>query len=178
MTAPGFTFRLAQPSDAEALTRFAREIFIETFLPGNNPDDLMGYVDGAFTPEMQRSEITRPGTFTVLAVDESDGIAGYAFVAEGAPRDVYVEEDPIEIKRFYIGASHHGTGLAKDLMYDVFERARQRGARTIWLGVWEANARAIAFYHKRGFVQAGTQRFLLGGDLQTDWVMQNTIALR
>jgi ribosomal protein S18 acetylase RimI-like enzyme len=52
------------------------------------------------------------------------------------------------------------------------------GARTIWLGVWERNARAIAFYHKQGFVQAGTQRFLLGDDLQTDWVMQNTSALR
>jgi ribosomal protein S18 acetylase RimI-like enzyme len=174
----GVRFRLAVVDDAAALTTFAREIFLATFGPENDPAHIGAYVDKAFTPEMQAQEITRPGTFTLLAVDGAGAIVGYSFVAPGRPERVEVGGAPIEIKRFYVAASHHGAGLAGAMMQEVFERARALGARTIWLGVWERNARAIAFYHKFGFVQAGTQRFLLGDDLQTDWVMQNTTSLR
>ena len=49
------------------------------------------------------------------------------------------------------------------------------GCDVIWLGVWEHNPRAIAFYHKWGFKQVGTQTFHLGDDLQTDWVMARPV---
>ena len=51
------------------------------------------------------------------------------------------------------------------------EAAAARGARTLWLGVWERNARAIAFYAKCGFADVGAQPFTLGADVQTDRVM-------
>jgi ribosomal protein S18 acetylase RimI-like enzyme len=170
--------RLATVADAAALTDFARTIFLETFGPANDPRHIDPYVAAAFTPEVQAAEIDRTGTFTILVVDGSETIVGYAYAAIGAPRSVEVEAEPIEIKRFYVAPSQHGRGVAQALMSEVFARARALGARTIWLGVWEQNARAIAFYHKQGFVQAGTHPFLLGDDLQTDWVMQNTSALR
>jgi ribosomal protein S18 acetylase RimI-like enzyme len=170
--------RLATAADAAPLTAFARAIFMETFGPSNDPRHIDPYVATAFRPEVQAAEIGREGTFTVLVVDDDEAIIGYAYVALGGPAEVVVESDPIEIKRFYVGTAAHGRGVAQAMMTDVFERAREMGARTIWLGVWERNARAIAFYHKQGFVQAGTQRFLLGDDLQTDWVMQNTSVLR
>lgn len=172
------TFRLATDVDAAALTAFAKETFLTTFGPDNEPAHIDAYVDAAFSPEMQAKEIAREGSFTVLAVDRAGTIAGYAFVASGPPEGVEVEASPMEIKRFYVAPAHHGAGLAGAMMEDVFGRARAHGARTIWLGVWERNARAIAFYHKCGFTRAGSQRFLLGSDLQTDWVMQNTSSLR
>ena len=49
--------------------------------------------------------------------------------------------------------------------------ARARGARELWLGVWERNARAQAFYRKHGFRKVGTQIFVVGSDPQTDDVM-------
>ena len=59
---------------------------------------------------------------------------------------------------------------------DAVERRRAPSARTrLWLGVWEHNLRAIAFYRKCGFVQCGAQPFLLGTDLQTDWDMNRTL---
>ena len=47
-----------------------------------------------------------------------------------------------------------------------------RGGRSAWLGVWERNARAQAFYRKQGFAPVGTHTFVLGSDEQTDeiWV--------
>jgi ribosomal protein S18 acetylase RimI-like enzyme len=49
--------------------------------------------------------------------------------------------------------------------------ARARGAETLWLGVWERNDRARAFYAKCGFTGAGEHIFLFGTDPQTDLVL-------
>ena len=53
-------------------------------------------------------------------------------------------------------------------MRAVIAAASGRGAKTLWLGVWERNLRAQAFYRKMGFVDAGSHTFLLGSDRQTD----------
>ena len=64
-----------------------------------------------------------------------------------------------------------GQGVAQTLMAAAVETARSGGARTLWLGVWERNERAIAFYRKSGFEDAGTQTFVLGTDHQRDFVL-------
>jgi ribosomal protein S18 acetylase RimI-like enzyme len=50
-------------------------------------------------------------------------------------------------------------------------RARRRGATRLWLGVWQRNARAQAFYGKHGFRKVGAQIFVVGSDPQTDDVL-------
>ena len=60
-------------------------------------------------------------------------------------------------------------GVAPALMDAALDAARARGAQTLWLGVWERNPRAVAFYAKYGFVRVGEHTFVLGGDAQTDW---------
>ena len=69
--------------------------------------------------------------------------------------------------RFYIDTPVQATGIAHELMRAIEEVAR-REASAIWLGVWEHNRRAIAFYRKCGFETAGAHTFRLGEDLQTD----------
>jgi diamine N-acetyltransferase len=81
------------------------------------------------------------------------------------------EEKGIEIARFYVDRRWQGQGLAQALMQAVIEEAKTRQMETIWLGVWERNERAIAFYRKCGFRDTGSQPFILGSDLQTDRVM-------
>jgi len=56
-------------------------------------------------------------------------------------------------------------------MAAAIEAARELGGATLWLGVWEHNPRAIAFYAKCGFHDRGSQPFLVGSDLQNDRVM-------
>ena len=61
-------------------------------------------------------------------------------------------------------------------MQRCLDEAAARGRRTVWLGVWEHNARAIAFYRRWGFTDVGSQPFQLGADLQTDRVMSRRVA--
>ena len=50
-----------------------------------------------------------------------------------------------------------------------------RWARKLWLGVWERNDRARAFYVKCGFADAGEHIFLFGTDPQTDLIMVSAV---
>lgn len=55
---------------------------------------------------------------------------------------------------------------------EVISRAKLNAASFIWLGVWEENRRAIAFYTKNDFVVFDKHVFTLGDDKQTDLLMK------
>ncbi len=55
------------------------------------------------------------------------------------------------------------------------ERAAQNGHDVVWLTVWESNDRAIRFYQKYGFKEAGELTFVLGQDVQRDLYMQREV---
>jgi ribosomal protein S18 acetylase RimI-like enzyme len=82
---------------------------------------------------------------------------------------------PIELWRFYVDRPLQGRGVARVLMDALLEAAHARGAETIWLGVWERNPRAQAFYGKCGFLDVGQQEFRLGSDRQIDRVMSRRL---
>ena len=65
----------------------------------------------------------------------------------------------------------HGKGLAQALMDACIGELRRQNADAVWLGVWEHNPRAIAFYRKCGFTEVGEHVFVLGEDPQRDVVM-------
>jgi len=75
------------------------------------------------------------------------------------------------VVRFCVDRPWHGRGLAQTLMAATADTARAAGGSTLWLGVWERNGRAIAFYRKCGFEDVGTHSFVLGDDHQRDRVL-------
>ena len=61
------------------------------------------------------------------------------------------------------------------LMQACLDLAHLKGARTMWLGVWERNERAIAFYLKWGFREVGDHRFLVGRDDMRDLILEREL---
>ena len=55
------------------------------------------------------------------------------------------------------------------------DAARLSGHRTLWLGVWERNTRAISFYEQWQFATVGDHKFSLGSDNQTDLIMARPV---
>ena len=78
---------------------------------------------------------------------------------------------PAELNRLYVAAAWHGKGVAQALLKDAMKSAKDAGADCLWLGVWEHNPRAIAFYRKCGFEDVGSHHFMLGTDRQRDVIM-------
>ena len=163
--------RAATRGDAAALSEFGARTFFETFAADNTPEDMRMHLESAWRPELQQAEIADPSLDTLLAFGEHGELAGFAQLRAGhAPAGITTRK-PIELKRFYVDKPWQGLGVARRLMEAVEAQAHARGARELWLGVWERNVRAQAFYRKCGFRQVGTQVFVVGRDPQTDHVM-------
>ena len=90
--------------------------------------------------------------------------------------DGVIGEKPIELVRLYVSRESLGSGVGAALMQACIREAKQRGYETLWLGVWEHNHRAQAFYRKWNFIEVGKHMFQLGDDAQTDILMQRSIS--
>jgi diamine N-acetyltransferase len=162
--------RTATPADAGPLAALAARTFSEAFGPDNTPEDLALHLARSYGVPQQSAELVDPA-LTSLLVEVDGEAAGYAQIKSGPPPESVSGTAPLEIMRFYLDRRWHGRGLAQQLMDATIEEARRRGAGTLWLGVWERNPRAIAFYAKCGFVSTGSKIFCVGDDEQKDLVM-------
>ncbi len=155
--------RRASIHDAAALAELGERTFRETFEAHNRPEDMDVYVGQTYAEKLQIREIEDPSLATWV-VEEDGTLTAFAQLRLNLP--------DVELARFYVDRRMHGKGIAQSLMTVVVDTARTAGARRLWLGVWEHNARAIAFYAKCGFRDCGSHPFVVGNDLQTDREME------
>jgi ribosomal protein S18 acetylase RimI-like enzyme len=100
---------------------------------------------------------------------------GYAKVIINKAIETLKEQSGLEIERIYVDRDFHGKHIGKQLLDKCFETARMNGVHVVWLGVWEHNPKALAFYKKWGFEKFGEHVFMLGNDAQTDWLMKKSV---
>ena len=162
--------RRGTADDAAMLAGLAARTFSETFAADNRAKDMAAYLSAHFAPGIQRAEIADPA-HTYLVAERAGKPVGFALAREGSAPSCVGDGATVEIARIYVDRPWFGRGVAPALMDACIAEAHRRGARTLWLGVWERNPRAIAFYCKCGFRDVGTQRFRLGQDEQTDRIM-------
>jgi ribosomal protein S18 acetylase RimI-like enzyme len=117
------------------------------------------------------AEVGAPGNTFLLAHIDGEPV-GYARLREG---EADVQDNKIEIVRIYAITSMIGKGVGKTLLQACLDIAYKRGKKTVWLGVWEKNDRAIRFYTAWGFEKVSEHDFVLGNDVQRDWIMQKML---
>ncbi|MBW3129244.1 GNAT family N-acetyltransferase [Hymenobacter profundi] len=162
------------PETAAKLAALGRQTFHETFAADNTPTDMDAYLAATFGPEQQLSELQDPNVIFLLAQMQQE-LVGYAMLRlksdlgleSGKPVD-----NRLEIARLYVREDWVGTGLGATLMRRTLEEARAHKCRTVVLGVWERNTRAIGFYQRFGFKEIGQHAFTLGSDVQTDLILR------
>ncbi len=175
MPAPEVTIRLATTEDAPALTVLGRRTFADAFGAGNTADDLATFLDSTYTPALQLAELADP-VLTYLLVERSGTPLAFALLRAGSTSPFIDDPSAIELQRFYVDRSCHGTGVAQALMESCVETARHAGAATLFLGVWEQNPRALRFYAAQQFIEVGRKIFQVGSDPQQDLVLARSIA--
>jgi ribosomal protein S18 acetylase RimI-like enzyme len=173
--------RPAAVADAPRLSRLGAATFRETFEGENTAEDMARYLAEAFTPDRQAAEITDPASTVLLAEHRGASgdaeLVGYAHLVSGPAPEAVRGRAPLELKRLYVARAWHGQRVAQALMDAALDAARARGAETLWLGVWERNPRAAAFYRKYGFERVGEHTFVLGADAQTDWLLARPLGV-
>ena len=166
--------RPATPDDAALLHELAAATFPLACPPDTLPASIESFIATNLSVDSFTAYLSDPAR--LLFVGEVDGVAsGYTMVVFGEPGDADVAASvtarpTAELSKCYALPSTHGTGLAAALVTASVQAARDRGARSVWLGVNQQNARANRFYEKQGFVQVGTKRFLVGERYEDDFV--------
>jgi len=172
---PNPIIRCGKADDAALLADLGARTFSETFAPDNSAEDMTAYLAASFNPPQQAAELADPDCLFLIA-ETNSVVVGYAMLRFGNVLDSVTGDTPIELVRLYVAQESLGSGVGAALMRACINEAKQRGYETLWLGVWEHNQRARAFYRKWNFHEVGTHIFQLGDDPQTDILMQRAVS--
>lgn len=164
----------AELADSAVLQELAKVTFTETFGHDNSPEQLEAYFEEAYAILVLEAELASPESLTYIAWEGEEAI-GYLKVNWGSQQTEQELENGFEVQRIYVLKSHQGTGLGKKLFEKALELADESGQDWVWLGVWEHNSRAQAFYKKYGFEKFSEHAFPVGDKIDVDWLMKKEI---
>ncbi|WP_144548505.1 GNAT family N-acetyltransferase [Bacillus sp. X1(2014)] len=156
--------------DLHILQEISYETFNETFKDQNSPENMTTYLERAFNLEQLEKELANISS-QFFFVYFNNEVAGYLKVNTNDAQSEEMGDESLEIERIYIKNQFQKHGLGKYLFNKAMEIAMERHKKKIWLGVWEKNENAIAFYKKMGFVQTGAHSFYMGDEEQMDFIM-------
>jgi ribosomal protein S18 acetylase RimI-like enzyme len=165
---------VATADDAKLIVDISRRTFYDSFASFNTKENMDKFMQNDFSNARLTAQVTDPGNIFLLADYENETV-GYVRMLESRNPPELGNIEAIEIARIYSEQKTIGKGIGKFLMLKCFDIAKERNKKIIWLGVWEHNIKAIAFYKKFGFEQFGEHIFMLGDDVQTDILMKKNI---
>jgi GNAT superfamily N-acetyltransferase len=179
------TLRPAVESDAAALALVSAATFLEAFtwlLPGA---DIVAHCARNLTPEAYAKYLALPRTRITLAVTGADVPVGIAMLCDPDLPSFDVQPEDLELKRIYLFSRFRsaatqvtnapGVRPAQALMNATLADARALGAKRVLLGTHETNVRAIAFYRRNGFSEAGHRTFQVGSQQCCDLLFACTL---
>ena len=160
--------------DLRKLQEISYETFNETFKDQNSPENMNAYLEKAFNLKQLESELSNISSQFYFVYFHNE-VAGYLKVNTNEAQSEEMGDESLEVERIYIKGNFQKHGLGKLLLNKAMEIAMESKKKKIWLGVWEKNENAIAFYKKMGFVQTGAHSFYMGDEEQTDLIMTKTL---
>lgn len=163
--------RKLTPKDLDQLVEISRYTFKETFAALNTEENMAKYLEEAMSSSRLSAELNDINSLFYFAETENK-ILGYLKLNRGHAQTELKDGNALEIERIYTLKEYHGKRIGQLLYNKAIEVAREENAAYVWLGVWEENQRAIAFYKKNGFLEFGKHIFRLGDDDQTDIMMK------
>ena len=162
-------YRTATTADAPALASLGADSFAQTFGHLYDPADLELFLAG-HTAQGWATELADPAFATRIA--EGDG-AMIGYIKLGPPHLPFAPPDSaLELRQLYVLAPWQGADVAAALTDWLIATARERGAATLFLSVFENNHRARRFYARYGFTDVGPYTFMVGNHADQDIVMR------
>lgn len=166
--------RLASKDDAAMIASLSRRTFQDAFAPFNTQANMQLFIENEFSSGKLIGQVSEPGNIFLLAYHGQE-VAGYARLLVDGEIPEHKNIEGIEIARIYAEQKFIGKGIGSVLMQRSIDTGKKKNKKMIWLGVWEHNLAAIRFYEQWGFEKFGEHIFMLGKDVQTDWLMKKNL---
>jgi len=163
------TIRRAQVQDARLISLLSAITFSDTFSGTCSEEDMRNYLLDNYNEALITRELEDPRDFYFLASLDERPVAYMRIKEEDSEDPLLGKYRSLELKRIYVLKEYHAKRIGPAMMDYVLEFARHHQYEAIWLGVWEHNERAKAFYRKYGFRETGSAHpFPIGNTPQTD----------
>jgi ribosomal protein S18 acetylase RimI-like enzyme len=175
--------RPATAADAPALALVGAATFLEAFtwmLPGA---DIIAHCAKHHIAAAYERYLEDPTTRITLATVTGGAPVGYTMLCTPELPTFDVLPADIELKRIYLFsrfrtalvANAPGLRPAQALLDAAVADARALGRNRLLLGTHANNTRAIAFYRRNDFIEAGTRTFQVGTQLCSDLIFAKTL---
>lgn len=168
---PEITIKPVFLENIQALQNIGRQTFSETFTESNTAENMQKYLKEGFAIEKLTLELQNENSKFYFA-QMQDEVIGYLKINLGASQTELKDNKAVEIERIYVLKAFQGKKIGQLLYEKAIQIAKEVKAEYIWLGVWEANNKAIHFYTKNGFFPFDKHKFKLGDEEQTDIMMK------
>lgn len=175
MTGLALEFRLAEAADAAKLGDFMARNFLAAYGHCSTPENIQAAIHEHYGEAAQLRQIQDPSRWNLIALHGDQWVGHAQIKSRGDVPDGVTARPAVELSRFYVDTAFHGRSVAQAMMEKVKSRARELGARSIFLSVWQEQPQAIRFYSKEGFKIAGTLVFVVGNDPKDDWLMVHPV---
>ena len=166
--------RKVEIADVEVLAKLAKQTFRETFAHDNTEEQLQEYFEETYNLRVLSTELENSESETYFIMHEEE-IAGFLKVNWGNAQTERELENAFEIQRLYVLQTYQGFGLGKQLFEFALDLAEKNGFSWAWLGVWEHNTKAQAFYNRYGFEKFSQHRFMVGQKVDKDLLLKKKL---
>lgn len=167
---PLISIRAASLSDAELLVELGATTFKEAFAADNTAENMQDYLQKAFTVSQLENELNNENNLFFIAEDAQLPV-GYIKINKQEISDEWSNQNLLRLSRIYVLNAYQKQKIGLILIQKAFDLAEAQQNAGICLSVWQENHKALSFYQRLGFVVCGVEKFILGTDLQDDFVM-------
>ena len=156
-------------NDITELQKLCTKTFYDAYGYANTKENMDNYVLHFFSIEVLKDEIIS-STIEYYGWFEQHTLIGYCKLQKGIDENQNKKNASVELARFYVLNTKQSNGIGKKMLHHIFSVLCNMRFEVIWLTVWQENKRAIHFYENNGFICSGTTTFMLGSELNYDFI--------
>jgi ribosomal protein S18 acetylase RimI-like enzyme len=155
--------RPARADDALCLSVLAMQVFLDTYATHGIRAQLAREVLSSYSESTFKAAHAHCSTRIEVA-EFNDHLVGFAQLTLNAHHELAPPGSQAELLRLYVQEPFTGIKLGTRLLLAAERIAQDHGASVLWLTPWVHNARALAFYRKRGYSDYGLTHFTFEGE--------------
>ena len=155
------------------LAEIGGSTFYETFRADNTEEDMQAYIAKTYNLKQVIANLNEPNIHYYVAYGLNQNL-GYIKLIENIKAEG-LSGKVMELEKIYVRKEAHGSLVASVLMQQAIDLAKEKGNDYLFLGVWQENERALAFYKKFGFDIFNTRTFKLGERICEDFLLRKVL---
>lgn len=143
--------RMAEERDLDGMNRLLQQVCL---IHHKGRPDLFKYGAKKYTDDQLRAILRDPSRPVLIAADDCNNVAGYAFcIFQQHPNDPFLTD----IKTLYIDdlcvdETLRGQQIGRRLYEAALSLAREKHCYNVTLNVWSCNEAAMKFYERCGLI--------------------------